>query len=377
MNRVITVAFFILVLGGAGCVQWLDVADREKDKASGTLLPQYVLKQKDEKGLLNKAKSHYRSAVQFRRDLDKFYTQDFVFKDEVFYIYSGIQSNVFKANPIPDKTVAGIDGWRFLGDSYSNVVKESIGISAFTQEEVDLIVERLRRKRDWLKERDIAYYVVMPPNKHTVYQEYLPIDRTNGLNRREQLDAALRPTSLNWLDLSSYLPSDHSPLLYYKTDSHWNHYGAFLGYQAIANRIAKDFPEVTPLAFDDFKVTTGPFPLGDLTDMLKMESNETSVYFEPKESNFKKIPSQLPIPDYFTSYPSNYERRYVCEGKPLKVLVLCDSYNTLLREYLRETFGETVMLRYSNFDEDVIEKEAPDIVIRELVERNIERLLTN
>ena len=44
-------------------------------------------------------------------------------------------------------------------------------------------------------------------------------------------------------------------------------------------------------------------------------------------------------------------------------------------QFIRDTFGETLFLWQYEFDEEIIDKEKPDIVIQIIAERNINTLL--
>ena len=69
-----------------------------------------------------------------------------------------------------------------------------------------------------------------------------------------------------------------------------------------------------------------------------------------------------------------YESRYIGNANKFKILVFHDSFFNGMSKFFKESFGETVFV-WSDLQFGLVEKEKPDILIYERVERDIDMLL--
>lgn len=159
---------------------------------------------------------------------------------------NGIFKNRIKVSSNPDDVIVGKDNWLFLGNQWANTLNQYMGLDPFSQKELESFIEVLRAKNAWLNARDIPMVFAIAPDKSTIYPEYLPawVRKGEGPTRREQLVARLKETDLFFIDTTeAVLKAKKNALTFYKTDSHWNSYGAWVGYKTIMdfirNRIGK------------------------------------------------------------------------------------------------------------------------------------------
>lgn len=161
----------------------------------------------------------------------------------------------------PNNTIAlGKEGFYFEGIGASRVEKEIIenydniadymGQIPFTDSELLQWKIALEQRSYWLKQQGSDYVFVLAPTKGFVYPEYLPesLRRVRGHARYEQLAQYLKEyADIHFVDLLPPLlaakEKTPSPLLFYKTDFHWNFYGAFIAYKAIVGQLAHFFPQ--------------------------------------------------------------------------------------------------------------------------------------
>jgi alginate O-acetyltransferase complex protein AlgJ len=185
----------------------------------------------------------YIACVRFIRKFDSHYSSTFGFRSSLLQLYNVVKQTIFHTDPLPQKVVEGTNGWYFLGDDNSNEIKESKGIENFSQEELKSSLQKILSHQSWLRKQDIEFYLAVAPNKTSVYGEYLPIRKSEKETQVEQLKFASL-NNFNFVDLKSNFSLARQRRLYHKTDSHWNDYGAFLGYTALIEKIKADFPEV-------------------------------------------------------------------------------------------------------------------------------------
>jgi hypothetical protein len=372
-NRYISIVIFVIILWlplGMNLVGW----DKEPE-AKKVELPKLAFKRTDTaSGLKGKTFGMYRDLVSYKDGIDAYFLKTYPLKDISFTSYRDIQREVFNADPIPEKVVEGREGWMFLGNSYSDVITESIGLEIFPPGFLKHIKKTVTERENWLSSKNIAYYMAIAPNKHSVYGEYLPIKFRDTISKKKQLLELLseehRIIDLA-KDFSRYKKEDK---LFYKTNTHWTDVGAYWGYYNLMLEIKADFPEVkilTMSALDRKKKQTNS---EDLTRMLRIKVDEEVVELINENQASTELEKQLTVPDYYKTTPSTYEYRYTSDANNLKVLLIGDSFSTALRQFLKESFGETVILRSNLFVESVVEKEAPDILIHEFVERGVDIL---
>ena len=333
--------------------------------------PEFSLPRQDDHPKFTYIKGVILEISDFKDQYHTYYEDQFVLKPLLFKVYSGIQSQLFGTNPIPEKVVKGTDNWYFLGDFRSNAVRESKGLLNFNDQQLKKIHNNVAERQAWSKQNGIEYYIAIAPNKHSVCGEYLPILQNSNPTKLQQVKEMLKGKS--FIDLGDYLRDSTHLRLYDKANTHWNGMGAYLGYLRLINAINLQFPDVGTLKIKDINLYTSYKEFDELTSMLSLAGNYERI--EARILDPKFTPLSPRIESGTKNSPGTFERRFSCPKKPLKVLVFRDSFAAGLIKYIRESFGETVFLWSYEFNKELILKEKPDIVISEIVERNIDVLL--
>lgn len=308
------------------------------------------------------------------------FKRNFPLKSDLFDLYSKIKTDVFNTNPLNEKVIDIKNGWKFLGNSYSNALSESKGLVVFSRKELKQLKQNLLERKRWLNEQKIEFYIAIAPNKHSVYGDMIPIKKYDRLTKIQQLDSLCKTININFINLGNQFPKDKSQRLYHKTDSHWNDYGGYYGFRSSMAMITQDFKNETFKLFtlDDLNLEIINEPIGDLNEMLQLKKNEAFIHLNlkngPKAIAQKKI---LAIPFGYYKDPNFYETRYKTHINDLKLMVMNDSFFGYYGKYLAENFGESVFIWNYLFDKDLIASEKPNILYHEVVERDIDFLLVN
>lgn len=306
----------------------------------------------------------------FLRQFKAYYKDNFGLRYTLSNIYLRFKFKVLNESPIPSKVVVGKNGFLYLGNSFSDVLSESLGFKLFTKSELNQIKFNIEERKNWLDSQNIGFYVCIIPNKHTIYREYLPVHFPYQETRKDQLvDFVKRETDIEIIDVEKLLKSKKQKLrIYHKLDSHWNDLGAFFGSQFIVNVIKKDYP-IDNLSLDSFKIDFLSIE-GSTSKMLGLSDTENQIYLKPFfDDKTIKLETNM-----FYKNKSINELRYKNPDKPFKVLVFRDSFTTALIPFFNQTFGECTYIWSHDFDKELIQQEKPDIVIMEYVERYIERM---
>ena len=164
---------------------------------------------------------------------------------------------------------------------------------------------------------------------------------------------------------------------FHKTNTHWNDYGMFFGYQTLIKKLRNDFTKLKPLELNDFRIDSAISNEEDLINLLSLKVHEVRYLLHPKYiSKVKEVKKMFPAPKNYFRDTNDYERHFVCDYNSLKVLIFHDSFFQNMPEFLKENFGETIFI-WLNMNPDLIQKFKPDIVIYERVERDIDVLLNS
>ena len=313
---------------------------------------------------------------RFPRAFDDYFNDHFRFRPLLIRLHNLSRVRWFGVSPIP-QVVIGKKGWLYYAreNLVRNVIDYYRTAVPFTAAEMEKWRMALEARRNWLASRGIHYLVVMVPNKSTIYPEYLPagIWPIHPQSRLDQLLGYLRSHSTHLLPVLDLRPAllhaKSGQRLYHKTDSHWNDAGAFVAYQQILQELGRIYPALHPRSLADFSIKNTMTSGGDLAVMLGFPD----ILKEEQITLLPRIPPRAVISEPSRKI-SPWVMRSATESSvaaPLKVLMLRDSFGHELMNFLSEHFARIVYhwdVRL-NFDTELIEREKPDVVIEEMVER--------
>jgi len=275
---------------------------------------------------------------------------------------------------------SGQHGWLFFAGQ--QMMENYMGTDPFTPRQLRAWQKLLEKRRDWLAARGIQYYFVVPPDKHNIYSEELPLwlQKATPAKRETKLDQFERymqqHSTVRIVDLRQpLLAAKTNAPTYLKNDTHWNAYGAFVGCQTLLQTMARDFPDLPPLRMEDFIWSNVPPAVsGDLNRLLGTEFPEaTKVALTPKPSF--PAPQLTLITNLVLLWKmdnTNATDAISENSAPLKetAVVFHDSFGNAWRPYLGGSF-KRVLYVWDNreFNPQIIAENHPQIVISEMLER--------
>jgi hypothetical protein len=303
---------------------------------------------------------------------------NFPFRGELIRLDSQISVRMLSSTLLSPVTM-GRGDWLFLArDRGHDLLEEHRAVRPLPVSEIKALAAEFEARRAWLAERGIAYLVVVTPDKGTIYPEYLPqaYEKTAGPSYLDQTLAYLRQhTSLDILDLKpAVLEAKQHHVVFYRTDTHWNAYGAYAGYLATVARLEKIFPGIAAQTMRNYHVKTTTFS-GDQAKLLGVDGSM-------KEDFIQYFPD-IQRSDFVFDYHSDphYSKPAWASSRPdpglPKAVILHDSYYVEQFLYFPDHFRHGVYAwiepapagEFRFFDKALIESERPDIVIEEYAER--------
>lgn len=267
--------------------------------------------------------------------------------------------------------VRGADGWFFGAIDDALAMHE--GLAPFTKVEADAWLARIVRFRDAAEAAGATFAVIGPPNKHSVYPEYLPDHprRVAGEGRIATLARRAPEIGVTFLDPASAVRAGKPRAqLYYRTDTHWTPYGAYLAYRALMATLRAQGVAVPVVEEDALRFRTVSGFAGDLNGLAgNLDPVEESLE-TPRIAHPDPIADEIRLPAYdFRRFKA---RRYVMADRGRRsILVIGDSFAEGLMPYLRESFDEVTFVhhQFGAVPDAVFEEGRYDVVLLEVVER--------
>ena len=321
----------------------------------------------------------------FPKDFEAYYNDNFKWRNALIEAYSRYNLKVLEKSPIPDKLVIGKEGWLFRKEG-NDIYR---GVDQFTEKDLESILLELESRKKYIESKGAKYYFVIAPLKQNIYPEFLPdyLAKVNPKTQTERLVAYLETHSdLDILNLNDSLlqfknQADHP--LFYKTDNHWNPYGAFKACQYMLRHISRDFPNLQPINEEEYDIHWQDSYGRILAYWLKMQEE------------FREI---LPVITYEGQYsttsvqkPYLHPHSFSDEKEYCRAFFSTDSLAPSMM-MVRESFGKEVVPIFSKYfsesiyifdawqhqlNREIFDREQPDIYIQLVYEFVLPNLLKN
>lgn len=321
----------------------------------------------------------------------KDFRKNFLFRKDLMKLNSLMKITIFNASPV-NYVVPGKEGWLFLKPEAVMTterfhgpeceIDDHRGMAPLSGAQTERIRAYLSEASSLLKSKNIPFYVLITPNKSTIYPEYLPdyVTVVNPSGRRvEQLKRICAEAGgIRVVDIrQAVLKEKKRRRLYQKADTHWNYYGAYTGYRELMMAIRERFPSVRPFELDDFTVKRMAYDEksangGDIAKIITLfdyYEKTVDVLTPAKPARRDTVPSDYRV---FNPYHNQYmELRHYRTGLGgPSLLILHDSFFDYFT-YISYNFKETYTLWDYRADEAIINRCKPDIVVIQVLERFI------
>ncbi len=274
----------------------------------------------------------------------------------------------------------GKEGWLFTNEG--GALDCYRGLRPFDQAGLERWRRELQDRNDWLAARGIHYLVVVAPEAHWTYPEYLPGNvRPLGSARLDDFLAYMRRHStVPVLDLRPALRAAKGlGRLYHQTDQHWNRLGGYIAYREIVGALDRWYPELAAPPLSAYRLTTTVrWRGGALARWLGLQDDlpEQFTNLTPREES----PVQYLQPFDRAAAGVEVARRNAVltrtPGAPLDGLVCFrDSFARAFIPFLSTHFRRSTYLWTWRvvFDPAYVERVRPQVVIQETVETSLLR----
>lgn len=302
----------------------------------------------------------------FSREFDAYFNDHFFLRDEMLELNMRITAFTGTSMDKTGKVITGRDGWYFY--ARNNAYRNFHNLDRFSAAELSQAADDLNFLDRICRKEGKKLYLFIIPDKHKIYGEYFPGAakiNPDSESRAEQLTGYLQQKSaVPVLYLRETLLKHKSDgLLYWKNDSHWNPYGAYIAARQMLELIRQDHPDLPRLSL----------PVSREKAVIK---GDLAPSFEAVE-----YPQAAGVPRYRVhGAPIEYAFHNTLlvnkQGKH-KVLFIRDSFAVQQLPFLGNIFARTHCLwsDYVISAENVRHFRGSDIVIFQCVERLLPQFL--
>jgi hypothetical protein len=343
--------------------------------------------------------------LNFTQEFDNWFKDRFRGRDELVKLYKNINYYVLGSRIEDSNAFLGKDGWFFF--KIDDSVADYQNIHPFTEEQLAKIEKNIRLRKEYLKKYDIDYYIIVMPAKNRIYGEYYPdyIVKKDNVSRTEYLVEYLKNKGLDIkYPVQDIMSEKDRGRIYYKMDTHWNTFGAFLGYTAIMKAIQEDYKDVKRYTLNDFTIENvieeendyiniyndsdlniikDHKEFGDLIKVMHIDVNSIRSLDGIDRNTINLIPNDKSIFNYIvikdTEDPIQLHIYSMNDNSlnKFKVVMLRDSFTTSMIPYIASSFSYVNYIWGHDFNNayNQIILDKPNVVIEEIGERLITELL--
>lgn len=247
------------------------------------------------------------------------------------------------------QVILGKNDWLF----FKATLDDYEGNNLFSDAEKNQILFQVLKQQDIFEKLGIELVLYIAPNKASVYPENMPdtIIKKNQTSKTEDLIEFLQENS----DITIIYPekelNDAKKMtdVYFKSDTHWNEVGGYVGTQAFTEKVLGIRDELTVDKIVSYKGNR----VGDLSKV----ANLRDVYSD--KLLYNELATDLDI-----------------TGSDKNVYWIGDSFQVEIGKYLPKYVSESFFVDDDAYNFFEMYCTSPDIIVWEIVERDVEYYLS-
>ncbi len=339
------------------------------------LLGNYLDKENYEKRNSSEAPTLNLSTLNsYSKKYEEFFDDNVPFRTQLIKINSFINCFIFKQSPI-SKVIIGKEGWLYYNPAGTDgdPMADTMGTNLYTEEQMKQCAENLIKVREQLKLRGKDFYIMIAPNKASIYNEYLPKKYNISENTRADLLVSYlkKHTDINIVYPKEELINKKNilsdALIYYKTDTHWNNLGGYIGAKSLLSSLNIKIPELENVEISEIERN-----IGDLSNMMAL-----TEYFDDKDYQIKGYSENSNVTSQILSKENSDIVKYNAENKDTRTLVLVhDSFSEAMIPYIKTQFNDFYSIHINSYSANYLNSIDYDVVVLEVVERYLDNLVS-
>lgn len=311
---------------------------------------------------------------EFPTLFDAYMNDNLPYKNYLVTINSMADYYLFNTSSSED-VIVGDKGWLFYVGHENNdedPLADYEGTNLYSIDELEIIAENMINARDFLASQGKEFVITIIPNKSRVYSEYMP-DMCGDVSQECRLNQVYQYLSENtdltivspYNDIVSYKEAHPETQLYFKYDTHWNNFGAYVAAQSISRVWGFEMPDLDTV--EQVYVDSDTYDLArmiNLGDYLKEDA--------PIATAYSGHMARVEIQSDGMSFTGTVDQG---TADARKLYIIGDSFSALLFPYLACHFNSSKSDMYYNYNYSSLESYDPDVVVFECVERYLNNML--
>lgn len=268
---------------------------------------------------------------------------------------------------------------------YTETIRDFTKQNTFSDKQIKYLQRQFNIQLSEIRKftgKNTEMIILCAPNPATVYgEDELPDDikshvSSKNVSRLELFTEKISELDgITAIDISDIMTENKDiGKLYYQTDTHWTELGAYFGYSAIMNEVAKKHPLAAPYALEYFKIRYNEDIGGDLAGFLDIDKriNERVPHLVLESES--RVNEKYDKPDTISRPEAVGDIKFTVNNNQLPSAYLVrDSYAMQLIPQIGEHFSQLYIEEMWNYeiDYDVLREIKPDYIIYVIAERNI------
>lgn len=312
------------------------------------------------------------SYAKFAEEYETYFNDSIPFRNNLITLNNSIDYFIFQKST-NDRVIIGKNNWLFYGDiKDGDPIGCYQGTNLLSEEELRDIADNCVNQRDFLAALGKEFVILILPNKERIYSEMMPdrYGRPADNYRALQIINYLRENT----DLRVVYPYDElmsakeeSGLnIWYKTDTHWNWVGGYIGACALLNELGIEMPAIDN---EQIEIVRGAETSGDLAGMLNLseqlkfaDTDYSIIGYDTHQ--MEGIAWDFNNAIIYRSYNADERKIYVCR----------DSFSSHMSNYIGSQFNDSYFRHRNTYSYDDFVAQDPDIFVYETVERYVHEL---
>lgn len=308
---------------------------------------------------------------EFPSGITAFIDDNFPYKNQAVSAIGLTEFNIFNTSRNEDVIIGKNDYLFFKGEEF-NAYNQYKRISPFSQEELEIVADRLNHMKEKVELNNAEFIVFIVPNKERVYSEYMPT-KINvadcNTNTEELVDFIRNNTDINIIFCNDAIMNAKEKFgeetsLYYKLDTHWNELGAYTGAKELFSVL-----NIRTLELDELEIEKTDYSPCDLAGLIgiksELKNRDYGIEIKNIKDDFETVTEET---DGLLEYKNT--------GKDeRRLMFIRDSFTLNMRRFFADNFNYCYLQHVNFYDEAQIDEVKPDVVVYETSERSLRKLL--
>ena len=309
----------------------------------------------------------------FTSQFDIWFSDHLGFRDELLSFNASRQMEMY--NKLLVNSEYSIGPYGDLLHTTNDEILDFAHANLLSEEELVKVGQSYQVISDWLAEKGIDFYYVQCYSKHSIYPEQFrdDIKQVNDISKTDQVIFYLQEnTDVNVIYIKPTLleakANGYEVYGNWFDPAHWTQRGAYIGYQAIMDRLNADYGNIFPVLQEkDYTITLydGGMTLNDV--IHEVDYVEDFQIREPKAQKLEDSVFEVAYgePERHSGWINS------SVDNDVRLMLMCDSY---IKHFIVEDFAESfseVGLIWSDYlrsMDDAVDMYQPDIVVYETTE---------